>query len=257
MIQLERVTKRFGQFTAVDQVSLTVAPGQIYGLLGANGAGKTTLIRMMCGLITPTSGGGKVAGYDMVSERAKIKEKIGYMSQKFSLYPDLTVEENLLFYMQLYRVTEEGARMEALLDHFDLAEVRKKRVEQLASGVRQRVAFAAAIVHDPPLLFLDEPTSGVDPLYRRHFWEGLYRLAEEGTTILITTHYMDEAERCERLALMNRGRIVAEGRLTDLKKEYSSVTDHSPPTLEAIFHRITAEEGTDDGEEGVEHNGLG
>ena len=147
--------------------------------------------------------------------------------------------------------------MEALLDHFDLAEVRKKRVEQLASGVRQRVAFAAAIVHDPPLLFLDEPTSGVDPLYRRHFWEGLYRLAEEGTTILITTHYMDEAERCERLALMNRGRIVAEGRLTDLKKEYSSVTDHSPPTLEAIFHRITAEEGTDDGEEGVEHNGLG
>lgn len=258
MIHLREVTKKFGVFTAVDNVSLSVSPGQIYGLLGANGAGKTTLIRMMCGLLTPTSGRGTVAGRDMVWERLAIKERIGYMSQKFSLYPDLTVEENLHFYTRLYRVTEEQERIKELLDRFDLTEMRHKRIDHLASGIRQRVGFAAAIVHSPPLLFLDEPTSGVDPLTRRRFWDGLYRMAEEGTTVLVTTHYMDEAERCERLALMNQGRVVAEGTLAELRARFSPVIGSSRPSLEEIFEAIIDRKGINDCEgKGATSNRLG
>jgi ABC-2 type transport system ATP-binding protein len=245
MIELHGVTKRFGSFTAVRQVSLHVSRGEIFGLLGANGAGKTTLIRMMCGILKPTEGTGSILGWDMIRERQAIKENIGYMSQKFSLYPDLTVEENLRFYAHVYGVRRPvGERVESLLREFELTDVRKARVTDLSGGVRQRVAFASAIVHEPPLLFLDEPTSGVDPLTRRAFWEMLYQMADRGTTILVTTHYMDEAERCDRMAWMNRGRIVAEGSLAELRRRFASRVGNQKASLEEMFV-YAMEEGED------------
>ncbi|SFJ94054.1 ABC transporter ATP-binding protein [Thermoflavimicrobium dichotomicum] len=243
MIELHQITKQFGTFRAVNQVSLTVSKGSIFGLLGANGAGKTTLIRIMCGILPPTSGRGLVLGHDIVKERAQIKEQIGYMSQKFSLYPDLTVEENIRFYARLYGVNQSGQRVEELIEQFSLQDVAKKQVAALGGGIRQRVAFASAIVHMPQLLFLDEPTSGVDPLTRRLFWEQLYELTERGITILVTTHYMDEAERCDQVALMNKGRIVAKGKVDELKERYAAELGTARPTLEEIFVHVISQGG--------------
>ncbi|GGE23299.1 ABC transporter ATP-binding protein [Marinithermofilum abyssi] len=249
MIRLEEVTKKFGDFTAVDGVTLSVGKGEIYGLLGANGAGKTTLIRMMCGILSPTSGKGTVMGWDISREQSRIQERIGYMSQKFSLYPDLTVEENLRFYADLYHIQGHvKKRVAEVLAEWNLTEWRSTRVSALAGGWRQRVAFASATLHAPPLLFLDEPTSGADPATRRAFWDGLYRLAEGGTTILVTTHYMDEAERCDRVAMMLRGKVAAEGRVTDLRREYAGVLNKPRPTLEEIFHHIIRGRGEKHGQ---------
>lgn len=243
MIKLDRISKQFGTFQAVHQVSLEVSKGSVFGLLGANGAGKTTLIRIMCGILTPTSGKGQVLGYDMVTERSQIKERIGYMSQKFSLYPDLTVEENIRFYARLYGVGQIKTRTDELIKQFSLQKMLKKPVAELGGGIRQRVAFACSIVHNPKLLFLDEPTSGVDPLTRRLFWEQLYELTEREMTIVVTTHYMDEAERCDQVALMNQGKIVAQGKVDELKARYAPELDKERPTLADIFVHVINQGG--------------
>ncbi|SFS80872.1 ABC transporter ATP-binding protein [Marininema halotolerans] len=236
MIQLETITKRFGNHTAVDGVSLSVGKGEICGLIGANGAGKTTLIRMMCGLLLPDGGKGQVLGLDIRYQQKAIRQQIGYMSQKFSLYPDLTVEENLRFYAHLYGIHREAQkRIDAQIEEFHLREVRHERVGRLPGGWLQRVAFASAQLHSPPLLFLDEPTSGVDPVTRRAFWEQLYRLADEGATILVTTHVMDEAERCDQITMMNQGRVVTQGIVSQIKKEFANEEDTRLPTLDEIF----------------------
>jgi ABC-2 type transport system ATP-binding protein len=203
---------------------------------------------MICGILPPTSGSGTVLGYNMVKEKGEIKRRIGYMSQKFSLYPDLTVRENILFYARLYGVTGARARTEELLADFRLEEVARKRVDELGGGLRQRVSFAVAIVHSPPLLFLDEPTSGVDPLSRRLFWEQLYRLTEQGMTIVVTTHYMDEAERCDQVALMNRGKVVAAGGVDEIRARFAGVLGRTHPSLEEIFVYMMNEGGKNDGE---------
>lgn len=245
MIEVRGLTRRFGSFRAVDGVSLTVPQGKIFGLIGANGAGKTTLIRMICGILPPSEGSGTVFGYDIVKEKYRIKERIGYMSQKFSLYPDLTVWENLDFYARLYGVPNRRARTEELVEEFRLKEAVYRPVAALGGGLRQRVAFAAALVHSPPLLILDEPTSGVDPLTRRLFWEQLYERTERGTSVLVTTHYMDEAERCDEVALMNRGRIVVSGGVREIQDRFRSRLGKRP-TLEEIFADVIRRGGDDE-----------
>jgi ABC-2 type transport system ATP-binding protein len=247
VIVLNGVTKRFGSFLAVDRVSLTVKRVKIFGLLGANGAGKTTLIRMICGILSPTEGKGTVLGWDMVKDKKKIRRHIGYMSQKFSLYPDLTVRENLLFYGRLYGVPEPGRRAERMLERFALEEVAHKRVDELGGGLRQRVAFASTIIHDPALLFLDEPSSGTDPLTRQLFWERLAELTEQGTTVLVTTHYMDEAERCDEVAFMDRGRIKAKGTIRELKRHFAPLLMTDDPSLEDIFVYVISQGGENGG----------
>jgi ABC-2 type transport system ATP-binding protein len=234
VIELDRLAKRFGSFWAVDHVSLSVGKGEIYGLLGANGAGKTTLIRMICGALSPTAGKGQVLGFDLHREQIKIRQQIGYMSQKFSLYRDLTVEENLLFYARIYGVDRPEERVATLIDQFSLQQVKKQQVSALGTGVRQRVAFGCALVHQPSLLILDEATSGADLFTRRLFWEHLYQLAEKGTTILVTTHYMDEAERCHRIALLSRGKLIAEGKVSQLKKDVKK-SNQEKSSLEDVF----------------------
>jgi len=205
------LTRRFGDFIAVDRVSFEVLEGEIFGFLGPNGAGKTTTIRMLAGLLRPSSGEGWVAGLDIMSETAAIQTRIGYMSQLFSLYGDLTVEENLAFFARLYGVS--GAlrkeRIDWALEMAGLADRRDQLTAKLPLGFKQRLALGSAVLHEPPILFLDEPTSGVDPLSRRSFWELIYDLSSKGTTVFVTTHYMEEAEHCHRLALMNRGRLIA------------------------------------------------
>lgn len=212
-VTIDKLTKEFGKFRAVDEISLEVGKGEIFGFLGANGAGKTTTIRMLCGLLLPTSGAGTVAGLDIYRDTEKIKQSIGYMSQKFSLYADLTGQENLWFYGSVYRIHAKALRerIAELRDRLDLGRFIDRRTSSLPTGWRQRIALAAALLHRPRILFLDEPTGGVDPVFRRRFWEILYRLAEEGTTLFVTTHYMDEAEYCGRISIMHRGRIVAIG----------------------------------------------
>ncbi|SDW11082.1 ABC-2 type transport system ATP-binding protein [Marininema mesophilum] len=248
MIQLQSITKKFGDYTAVDQVNLSVEQGEICGLIGANGAGKTTLIRMMCGLLLPDGGEGRVLGFDIRHQQKAIRQQIGYMSQKFSLYPDLTVEENLRFYAALYGIHQGlEKRIASQIEAFRLEEVRQERVGRLPGGWLQRVAFASAQLHSPPLLFLDEPTSGVDPVTRRAFWEQLYRLADEGTTILVTTHVMDEAERCDHITMMNQGEVVAEGAVNQLKKEFAR-DEHTPlATLDELFIQLTGKGDHDGG----------
>lgn len=242
MIDLQHLTKQFGNFSAVRDVSLTVERGTVYGILGGNGAGKTTLIKMMCGLLTPTSGKGRILSHDIVGGRKQIKQLIGYMSQKFSLYNDLTVGENLDFYARLYGVKNRKDRVHALLQQFHIANAKDKVVYSLSSGIRQRVAFACALVHSPNLLFLDEPTSGVDPRARRAVWKWLYQLAADGMTIVVTTHYMDEAEHCDRMALMNAGSVVAEGTLSELRRQFPIQASRDLPSLEDIFVHVMREE---------------
>ncbi|HSP13376.1 MAG TPA: ABC transporter ATP-binding protein [Thermoanaerobaculia bacterium] len=210
-VSVDRLTRRFGDFVAVDGVSFTVDRGEVFGFLGPNGAGKTTTIKMLTGLLLPTSGSGNVAGFDLMTGAEQIKQSIGYMSQAFSLYGDLTVAENIDFFAGLYGVPRErrAERTTWVLETARLTDQRKRMVGDLSLGWKQRLALGCAVLHEPPLLFLDEPTSGVDPIARRHFWDVIYDLAERGTTVFVSTHYMVEAEFCDRLALMNRGRIIA------------------------------------------------
>jgi ABC-2 type transport system ATP-binding protein len=210
-VEVEELTRRFGDFTAVDAVSFTVRTAEVFGFLGPNGAGKTTTLKMLAGLLAPTSGRGRVAGFDVARERDAIKRRIGYMSQLFSLYTDLTVEENVRFFAGLYGLGGEERRARAAwaIGMAGLEGARGRLVRELPLGFKQRLALGCAVLHEPAVLFLDEPTSGVDPLSRRSFWELIYTLAERGTTVLVSTHYLEEAEHCHRLALMNRGRLIA------------------------------------------------
>jgi ABC-2 type transport system ATP-binding protein len=208
VIQAEGLTRDFGDFRAVDQVSFTVEAGEVVGYLGPNGSGKTTTIRMLLGLLRPTLGSAQVLGYDVVRQSEQVRARSGYMSQKFALYNDLTVRENLAFYAGVYGIRER-ARLEEVLDLMGLREHESQRVSGLSVGWRQRLALATAIVHRPQLLFLDEPTSGVDPKARRAFWDLIYELVGEGVTALVTTHYMDEAEYCGRVGIMREGRLLA------------------------------------------------
>ncbi|MBS1875604.1 MAG: ABC transporter ATP-binding protein [Acidobacteria bacterium] len=223
-VETRNLVKRFGDFVAVDHVTLSVKRGEIFGFLGPNGAGKSTTIRILCGLLEPTEGEGVVAGFDVSTQSEQIKKSIGYMSQKFSLYDDLTVEENIDFFSGIYGVPRDrrAARKDYVLRMSGLAEKRSSMTTLLAGGWKQRLALGCAILHEPPILFLDEPTSGVDPIARRGFWELIYQLSAAGHTIFVSTHYMDEAEYCHRVALMYRGKVVALGTPDELKDSLSS-----------------------------------
>tara|TARA_R110002110_G_scaffold239506_1_gene455440 strand:- start:1409 stop:2377 length:969 start_codon:yes stop_codon:yes gene_type:complete len=217
--------RRFGDFVAVDHVSFEVKAGEIFGFLGPNGSGKSTTIRILTGILAPSSGGGTVAGYDIATEAEKIKAHIGYMSQKFSLYEGLTVEENIDFYSGIYRIARDKrkARKEWVIEMAGLTEHRKSRTGVLSGGWKQRLALGCSVLHEPPVIFLDEPTSGVDPLSRRRFWDLIYDLSGKGVTVFVTTHYMEEAEYCDRIGLIHRGELIAAGTprqlKTDLMKE--------------------------------------
>jgi ABC-2 type transport system ATP-binding protein len=221
-VKVQGLTRTFGDFVAVDHIDLEVAKGEIFGFLGPNGAGKSTTIRMLCGLLLPSAGSGTVGGYDVISQSEEIKQNIGYMSQKFSLYDDLTVEENINFFSGIYNVPalKKEARKEWALEMAGLNDKRIALTRTLPGGYKQRLALGCAILHEPPILFLDEPTSGVDPISRRNFWKMIYEMAGAGTTVFVTTHYMDEADYCDRLALIYRGRIIAEGTPNELRKNY-------------------------------------
>lgn len=218
-IWAESLTKKFGDFTAVDAISFEVGQGEIFGFLGANGAGKTTAMRILTGLSMPTSGKARVAGFDVYRQPEKIKRSIGYMCQKFSLYEDLTVGENIRFYGGIYGLTGKQIKQKTgqLLEELGLQEVAKSPVRSLPLGWKQRLAFSVSQVHDPAIVFLDEPTGGVDPITRRQFWEMIYRAADRGRTVFVTTHYMDEAEYCDRISIMVDGRIAAMGSPQELK----------------------------------------
>jgi drug efflux transport system ATP-binding protein len=220
-VEMRELVKTFGSFVAVDHVSITVQKGEIFGFLGPNGAGKSTTIRMLCGLLTPTSGEASVSGFDVKTQPEEIRRSIGYMSQKFSLYDDLTVEQNIDFFSGMYGVPRERreARKDYVLEMANLKERRGALTATLSGGWKQRLALGCAILHDPPVLFLDEPTSGVDPIARGAFWHLIHDLAETGHTVFVSTHYMDEAEYCHRLALMYRGKVIALGTPEELKKD--------------------------------------
>lgn len=221
-ISVSGLTKKFGSFTAVDRVTFNVERGGIFGFLGANGAGKSTTIRMLCGLLTPTGGSATVGGYDIVSQPEMVKRNIGYMSQKFSLYEDLTVEENITFFGGIYGLSrrEIRARTAWVLEMAGLKGREKSPAGELAAGWKQRLAFGCSFLHEPPIVFLDEPTGGVDPVSRRAFWEFINRLSEQGVTVFVTTHYLDEAEYCNKLGLMHAGVLVAGGSPRELKNQY-------------------------------------
>ena len=233
-IIVEQLTKKFGTFTAVDAISFKVQKGEIFGFLGANGAGKTTAMRMLTGLSKPTSGKAWVAGFSVYDQTEKIKRNIGYMSQKFSLYEDLTVRENIQLFGGIYgmRPTDIREKTKIVLKDLGLQDSAKQLVSALPLGWRQKLAFSVAIFHQPQIVFLDEPTSGVDPITRRQFWEMIYKTAQNGTTVLVTTHYMDEAEYCDNVSIMNHGIIEAMGTPGALKKAYS--TD----SIEKVFLKI-------------------
>jgi ABC-2 type transport system ATP-binding protein len=216
VIQAENLTRWFGDFLAVDGVTFMVNPGEVVGYLGPNGSGKTTTIRMLLGLLRPSAGGARVLGYDVVRQAEQVRARVGYMSQKFALYHDLTVWENLVFYAGVYGVRERS-RVEQILQQVGLTDLQGKRVDSLAAGWRQRLALGTAIIHHPQVLFLDEPTSGVDPVARRSFWDLIYQLVEQGVTALVTTHYMDEAEYCGRVGIMRAGQLLAYASPTELK----------------------------------------
>jgi ABC-2 type transport system ATP-binding protein len=220
-VEVERLVKRFGDFTAVDQISFETHRGEIFGCLGPNGAGKSTTIRMLCGLLRPTSGRAVVAGYDVAREPERVRQNIGYMSQKFSLYNDLRVVENLRFFAGMYNVPSDAAqeRIAWALKMAGLEGRENLLTAELPGGWKQRLALGSAVLHRPPIIFLDEPTSGVDPISRRQFWDLIHRMAAYGVTVFVTTHYMEEAEYCNRLVLIDRGQIVAIGTPTELKQQ--------------------------------------
>ncbi len=236
-IEVENLTKKFGSFTAVHAISFAVQSGEIFGFLGANGAGKTTAMRMLCGLSRPTSGLARVAGFDVYKEAEEIKQRIGYMSQKFSLYSDLTILENIEFYGGIYGLTRQQIkdRGKELVERLDLSGEEKILVAELPLGWKQKLAFSIAIMHRPSIVFLDEPTGGVDPLTRRQFWELIYEAAATGITIFVTTHYMDEAEYCDRVAIMVDGNIRALDAPQDLKR------DMGFDTMERVFYSLARE----------------
>lgn len=239
VISVKNLTKRFGSFTAVDRISFDVYRGEIFGFLGANGAGKTTAMRMLCGLSFPTGGDGRVAGYDIATQPEQIKRRIGYMSQKFSLYETLTVMENLNLFATIYGMSENEIEAESarLFDILDMNGMRDSLVKDLPVGWRQKLAFATATIHRPDVVFLDEPTGGVDPVTRRRFWELIYRASSSGMTIFVTTHYLDEAEYCNRVSIMVDGRIEALDTPVRLKEIYHAAT------MDEVF-RIVAKSAT-------------
>jgi len=218
-VEVENLVRKFDDFTAVDNITFQVRRGEVFGFLGPNGAGKTTTIKILCGLLSPTSGRGRVGDYDIYTQSEKIKENIGYMSQKFSLYEELTVEENIDFYSGIYRVKKElkKERKEWVLKMAELEDKRGRKTEELALGWKQKLALGCALLHNPPILFLDEPTSGVDPVSRRNFWDMIYSFSDKGTTVFVTTHYLDEAEYCHRLGLIFKGKLVQIGTPEELK----------------------------------------
>ena len=234
-IDVRGLTRKFGDFTAVDRVSFSVGRGTIFGFLGANGAGKSTTIRMLCGLLSPTQGTASVAGYDIVRQPERVKERIGYMSQKFSLYEDLTVEENITFFGGVYGLTRKDIRSRMLwvLEMAGLKGRERSLPRELSGGWRQRLALGCAVLHNPEIVFLDEPTGGVDPVSRRNFWELINQLSERGVTVFVTTHYLDEAEYCNELRLMHAGRIVAGGSPRELKEQHIRT-----PMLEVECDRV-------------------
>lgn len=223
VIQVKNLTKTFGDFTAVDSISFEVGKGEVFGFLGANGAGKTTAMKMLIGISKPTMGEAKVAGFDVKSQAENVKKSIGYMSQRFSLYNDLTIRENITFFGGIYglRKSDIKTKSQNLIDELDLHREADKLVSSLPLGWKQKVAFSVSLLHDPQLIFLDEPTGGVDPITRRQFWEMIYREADKGKTIFVTTHYMDEAEYCDRVSIMVAGKIEALDTPKNLKDRYN------------------------------------
>ena len=234
VITTDKLTKRFGSFIAANELSFDVGKGEIFGFLGANGAGKTTAMRMLCGLLTPSSGKATIAGFDIYSETEKIKRSIGYMSQKFSLYDDLTVSENIRFYGGIYGMSIPAIKdkTKVLLEELQLTREAKTLVRELPLGWKQKLAFSVSIVHDPGIVFLDEPTGGVDPVTRRQFWDLIYAAADKGVTIFVTTHYMDEAEYCNRVSIMVDGVIAALDSPAGLKRQYGNTT------MEEVFYEL-------------------
>lgn len=226
IITAHELTRRFGEFTAVDRISFAVSKGEIFGFLGANGAGKTTAMRMLCGLLTPTSGEATVAGFNVSTQPEKVKRTIGYMSQKFTLYEDLTVTENMRFFGGIYGMTRPDIKRKSaqILHELSLEDRANALVKTLPLGWKQKLAFSVAVLHEPPLVFLDEPTGGVDPVTRREFWEMIYRAAHLGTTIFVTTHYMDEAEYCNRISIMVDGRIEALDAPSALREQFGAAS---------------------------------
>lgn len=225
-VEVEQLTKRFGNFYAVRDISFSVSAGEVFGFLGPNGAGKSTTMRMLTGILRPTSGTARVAGFDVARDPHAVRSRIGYMSQRFSLYLDLTVRENLDFFSGIYIADRELLRQRKawVLEQTELTTELDTLTEALPAGWRQRLALACAIVHQPPILFLDEPTAGVDPASRRSFWQLIYRLAKAGSTVFVSTHYMDEAEHCDRLAFIYAGKIVALGSPADIKRQHTTAT---------------------------------
>jgi len=221
-ISVNGLTKTFGKFIAVDSISFNVNKGEIFGFLGANGAGKTTTIRMLCGILAPTSGDAQVGGFSVMKESRKVKTRIGYMSQRFSLYNDLTVEENINFFSGVYNLPEKKLkeRKKWVLSIANLEGKEKLLTASLPGGIKQRLALGTAVIHQPEIVFLDEPTSGVDPISRRNFWELINYLSDEGVTVLVTTHYLEEAEFCNNIIMIDQGKIVAEGNSKELKSKY-------------------------------------
>lgn len=234
VIQTEGLTKSFGSFTAVDHISFSVAKGEIFGFLGANGAGKTTAMRMLCGLSKPTSGSGQVAGFDIGRQPEEVKKNIGYMSQRFSLYEDLKVWENIRLFAGIYGMKEAEIKdeTEQLLTRLNFQQERNRLVSSLPLGWKQKLAFSVSIFHRPKIVFLDEPTGGVDPVTRRQFWEQIYQAADSGITVFVTTHYMDEAEYCDRVSIMVDGRIEALDSPAALKKQFGV------PAMDDVFYRL-------------------
>lgn len=234
VISVRNLTKRFGDFTAVDSISFDVSKGEIFGFLGANGAGKTTAMRMLCGLSYPTSGTGTIASLDVRKDGERIKRKIGYMSQRFSLYNDLTVQENMRLYASIYGLSkqETDERSTQLLSRLNFMSERYTLVGSLPLGWKQKLSFAVATIHRPEIVFLDEPTGGVDPITRRQFWELIYEAAADGTTIFVTTHYMDEAEYCSRVSIMVDGKIAALDTPTRLKQQFAA------KSMDEVFHTL-------------------
>ena len=233
-IEVKDLTRRFGDFTAVDSISVDVAVGEVFGFLGANGAGKTTAIKVLIGLLAPTSGSARVAGFDVLTQSEEVRKRIGYMSQRFSLYDDLTPRENITLYGGIYGLGDADirARGDAMLNDLGIMQVADKLVRTLPLGWKQKLAFSVAMLHRPDVVFLDEPTGGVDPVTRRQFWEMIYAAAARGTTVFVTTHYMDEAEYCDRLSIMVDGRIAAMGTPGALKAEFGV------SSLDEVFVRL-------------------
>lgn len=222
VVKVDKLTKKFGDFIATNEITFEVAKGEIFGFLGANGAGKTTAMRMLCGLLKPSYGTANVAGFDIVKTPEKVKKSIGYMSQKFSLYDDLTIKENIMFYGKIYGLNKKDLQIKCndIINKYNLEQIADKLVKDIPLGWKQKLSFSLALIHDPKVIFLDEPTGGVDPITRRQFWDLIYEASHNGVTIFVTTHYMDEAEYCNRVSIMVDGKIKALGTPHNLKQEF-------------------------------------